>query len=456
MYAEPQVFNFATPQLGKLGLNVIVGQNNSGKSTALAILKELFQQSPDFILDSMSRVGESDPVVKLQARFGGEQETIICDRRTEGFYVKTIEGMEEAQSTARRFQLRKRVRFLPSRRSWTDRFNRTAKQSKDQMEVQLFDLPRTQEAQLGSILSSIVRDGEKAKFDAVLRRVIPDVLDWGVNRFRDEDYIEYKSPAGRYHALGLLGEGLASVFRMTYTLFSSQPNDVVILDEPELSLHPEAQKSLYLLLRELSVDRQVIIATHSPYMVNWEDLGRGARLFRVGLNKAGSARVYCLSEAAIRNVLPAVEGDLRNRKNFDVLAKEVFFRQEVLFCEGQEDVLYTENYLNTCGRPPLPMFGYGSGGDSLIRKWLVLARDLGIRAAALYDANVQTEAESVAAQFEGDENVNIWILPTGDIRDKVFNGEARRGVFSTRGEINPEFRDQFDRLINTIHYWLNA
>ena len=69
---------------------------------------------------------------------------------------------------------------------------------------------------------------------------MPDVIDWGMNRFMEQDYIEYKSPSGRVHALSLLGEGLSSVFRMTYTLYSSKPGDVIILDEPELSLHPDA------------------------------------------------------------------------------------------------------------------------------------------------------------------------------------------------------------------------
>jgi predicted ATP-dependent endonuclease of OLD family len=455
-YAEPQTLVFALPEGGKIGLNVIVGQNNSGKSTALSIMKEFFHQSQDFIHDSMSRVGDKSPVVELNVRFDQETERMVCEERTAGFFVKIVDGRNVEQSETRRNQLRNRVRFLPSRRSWSDRFNRATKQNKQQLEDQLFNLQRNQEAQLGAILSSIIRDGQKPAFDKILMRVMPDVVDWGVNTFMEQDYIEYKSPTGNVHALSLLGEGFSSVFRMTYTLFSSKPGDVVILDEPELSLHPDAQKSLYSLLSELAKDRQIIIATHSPYMVNWVDLGRGARLFRVGLGKDGAAKVNCLSEAAITDVMPAVEGDIRNRKNFDVLAKEVFFRSRVVFCEGQEDVLFIENYLNTEGREPLPLFGYGSGGDSLIGKWLVLASDLGIRAAAIYDANVADEAQRVEDLLKDNHEAKIWILPSNDIRDKHRGEILERGIFNTKGEINLEFRPDFDAMLNEIDEWLKA
>lgn len=455
-YAEPRSWDFALPDGESIGLNVIVGQNNSGKSTALSVMKELFHQSQDFIHDSMSRVGDNAPVVKLDVLFDQGDETVFCEERTAGFFVKVIEGKDVRQSEGRRNQLRNRVRFLPSRRSWSDRFDRSTKQNKQQLEEQLFNLQRNQEAQLGFILSTIIRDGQKDEFDKILMRVMPDVVDWGVNRFLDQDYIEYKSPSGNVHALSLLGEGFSSVFRMTYTLFSSQPGDVVILDEPELSLHPDAQKSLYNLLSELAVDRQIIIATHSPYMVNWEDLGRGARLFRVGLGKAGTAKVTHLSKAAIQDVMPAVDGDIRNRKNFDVLAKEVFFRSRVVFCEGQEDVLFIENYVAGANREPLPLFGYGSGGDSWIAKWLVLATDLGIRAAAVYDGNVAAAAERVATHFKDNPDVRVWVLPADDIRDKERDGTVQLGIFNTKGEINSDFQADFDAMLEEIEQWLNG
>jgi hypothetical protein len=44
-----------------------------------------------------------------------------------------------------------------------------------------------------------------------------------------------------------------------------------LIDEPELDLHPQMQKKLALLLSEEAKTRQIIVCTHSPYFINWED-----------------------------------------------------------------------------------------------------------------------------------------------------------------------------------------
>ena len=165
-------------------------------------------------------------------------------------------------------------------------------------------------------------------------------------------------------------------------------------------------------------------------MVNWEDLGRGAKLFRVGLDREGSSKIHCLSQQVIQSVMPAVQGDIRNRKLFDVLAKEVFFREKVVFCEGQEDVHYIENYLNASGRASIPLFGYGSGGASWIGKWLDLANDLGITAAAIFDANEKELANLAKVKHKDKDAIRVWILPANDVRDKLQSDGQLRKVFS--------------------------
>jgi predicted ATP-dependent endonuclease of OLD family len=270
----------------------------------------------------------------------------------------------------------------------------------------------------------------------------------------DQDYIAYQNASGRTHALGLLGDGFSSVFRVAYTLFSSTPGSVVVLDEPELSLHPEAQKSLYKLLAELAEDRQIIIATHSPYMVNWSDLAKGARLFRLSLNREGFSRSCMLSSGAVASVLPVVQTDIRNRKLFDVLAKEVFFRSTVVFCEGQEDVHYIENYLEGRGERALPLFGYGSGGASLIDSWLSLAVSLKIRCAAIFDANEVIEADRVARKYSANDEVRIFVLPAEDIRDKEKGDQTLLGVFDRRGQINEKYADAFHEMLAELSAWL--
>ena len=55
----------------------------------------------------------------------------------------------------------------------------------------------------------------------------------------------------------------------------------VVIDEPELSVHPALQKRLMALFLEYSKTHQIIVCTHSPYFVNWEAIVNGANLIRV-------------------------------------------------------------------------------------------------------------------------------------------------------------------------------
>ena len=44
--------------------------------------------------------------------------------------------------------------------------------------------------------------------------------------------------------------------------------DVILLDEPELGLHPSAVGLIGAMIRQISLDRQVIVATQSPLLVD--------------------------------------------------------------------------------------------------------------------------------------------------------------------------------------------
>lgn len=43
---------------------------------------------------------------------------------------------------------------------------------------------------------------------------------------------------------------------------------IIFIDEPEQSLHPQAQRALLEVISEYSSDRQIVIATHSPIFVS--------------------------------------------------------------------------------------------------------------------------------------------------------------------------------------------
>jgi predicted ATPase len=64
-----------------------------------------------------------------------------------------------------------------------------------------------------------------------------------------------------------LSDGTLVLLALITKIFSDS-SDIFFIEEPENSIHPKALYELMKLIRERSVDKQFIITTHSPYLLN--------------------------------------------------------------------------------------------------------------------------------------------------------------------------------------------
>lgn len=66
------------------------------------------------------------------------------------------------------------------------------------------------------------------------------------------------------------GSGEFAVVSLVLRLFSAKPKSLILLDEPEVSLHPGAQKRMMEVLYRVVEEHkhQIILSTHSPVLVN--------------------------------------------------------------------------------------------------------------------------------------------------------------------------------------------
>ena len=254
------------------------------------------------------------------------------------------------------------------------------------------------------------------------------------------------------------GLGVRNIAGFANTLASDIK--VFLIDEPEVSLHPQVQRRLFRKLWELSAGKQIIVSTHSPHFVNWSMVNSG-KVYRFVKDKNGDATVKCIANSTVESLKVIVQSDLKNRKLYDSLSREIFFCDTgVVFCEGQEDVHYIENYLENGVNAPqidLPLFGYGSGGASNINKWLQLADELNIRAVGLYDGDEDINAEQARKQFKDVEGIKVLQIEKPDIRDKYKRDEkgkkikplevVKEGVFKESGDMKPELKVTFDAVL---------
>jgi predicted ATPase len=66
----------------------------------------------------------------------------------------------------------------------------------------------------------------------------------------------------------LAGFGSRQILSIITQIFWSEPGSVIMIEEPEISLHPENQVLLHELFSEaIAEDRQIICSTHSPFFV---------------------------------------------------------------------------------------------------------------------------------------------------------------------------------------------
>ena len=212
-----------------------------------------------------------------------------------------------------------------------------------------------------------------------------------------QNYLKLNS-ADQYHSSDGLGEGIVSLLFIIDSLYDSQKDDLIVIDEPELSLHPAYQRRLARLFAEYAKDRQIVIATHSPYFVDTESILNGAEVARI--HKECNS---CLISQLSRPVADRLEGLLKDSHNPHVLglnAREAFFLEDgVIVLEGQDDVVHypkaldqleAKGLLNSKGSAYLRerFFGWGAGGAHKIERILAVLHDLGFnRVAAVLDKN---------------------------------------------------------------------
>ncbi len=70
--------------------------------------------------------------------------------------------------------------------------------------------------------------------------------------------------------LNQLGSGYEMIFSLIYSYYLSKKGNkklIVLIDEPELHLHPKLQSDFIELLMEFSKDSQIILTTHSPLFI---------------------------------------------------------------------------------------------------------------------------------------------------------------------------------------------
>jgi predicted ATPase len=439
-----QSMEFAIPN-GKHGggLTILTGANNAGKSTVIEALRARSghqNQTPSFTVGARNKHTDSVRITytvngaseEIRSTTKGGSET-IRNTRNDGFHIFVV----------------------PSRRSFNPFFGKNFLSRNDY--INSYGLPSLRSSVLTgfeSRLFTIVKS--PGAFNEVLKRVLPFEPDWTIDQSDQGHYFLKFNFGDSSHTSDGMGEGIVSIFCIIDSLYDSNPGDTVVIDEPELSLHPALQRRLMTLLAEYSADRQIVISTHSPYFVDIEAIVSGAHLVRVK-NTGEGIVIYELEPSSVQDIESLALHNLYNPHTFGLNARELFFLEDkVILVEGQEDVLLYPKIaeqvnLSFAGE----FFGWGVGGADNMPKLCRILKKLGFeKVAGLLDGDRTSCIPDLRKEFPG---YFFGHIPTDDIRTKPTREgrDAVSGLLASDLILKEEYKESVGDLINKVNTYLN-
>lgn len=295
-------------------------------------------------------------------------------------------------------------------------------------------------------------ESKRSAFDSLLVQIIDPPPRWVIETSdRGESYVKCHSRDLAHSSEGL-GDGILNLLFLVDALYDSTKGSVICIDEPELSLHPHFQRRLSRVFAEYAKDRQIIIATHSAHLVDWESIVNGAMIQRVALAQ-DECRVYPITP----DTRSRLAGFLNDRNNPHVLgldASGVFFLDDrIIVVEGQEDV---EGYRRIATQLGIALqgefFGWGTGGAEKMPIIVALLNDLGFcRVAGVLDQDKATVRNELSSKFP---TYCFEVSPAQDIRTRLVrcqNNTLTRGLLDEDARLRPEFEPEVRRIFERIN-----
>lgn len=172
--------------------------------------------------------------------------------------------------------------------------------------------------------------------------------------FRNEGYSVLFQTSFAKYSEAVAGSGEMAVVRLVREVLAAENYSLILLDEPEVSLHPGAQTRLKLFLLDQikSKKHQVVLTSHSPSIVK----GLPKEAIKVFYQNPGNGRFLVKENLTPEEAFFHIEFPVDSRKNIvveDVLAQEIV--SGVLSKMGDE----TKNLFNVKFNP---------GGETVIKK----------------------------------------------------------------------------------------
>ncbi|MBE7439250.1 MAG: AAA family ATPase [Spirochaetales bacterium] len=204
---------------------------------------------------------------------------------------------------------------------------------------------------------------------------------------------------------------------------------IFLIEEPELYLHPQMQRSLYKTLRRISETNQILYVTHSASFVAVPEYQDIVMVHKVG----GRTRVRRSSMSAGAHVLEKL------RKELDPTRSEMFFAARVLVVEGPTERLAFPEYASRMGLDldQANATVVEAGGKRNLKIFAELAASFGIETGLLFDtdssdfANKRDAEAEFNAELEGLRSAGIQVWSVAPNYEGFIRGEMGEAIYQS-------------------------
>lgn len=435
------------------GLTTLVGINNSGKTTIIEAIK-YFNSQPDTISFSTGkRNKKSGDKVIIKYIDSNEKKYSIHTKDSGGSQVEIV-------GTQYVFDIQKAPFVLPSRRHVNYEINGGGFYQSNRWDYVSNELynSKVRKPIIDNYYQRIFNwELNREKFNQLLYKIIDTSINWYIEQNDNGSYfLAFKNENDTIHSSEGIGDGIWSVFTIIDALYDSEDGSIIVIDEPELSLHPLYQKRILELLLEMSKTKQIIIATHSPYFISWESLQNGGILHRIFKTKNGDINVKSLDEEDIKFINGCIK-DFHNPHVWGLEAKELFFLEDnIIIVEGQEDVIAFNKLKEEFSiEINASFFGWGAGGAEKIEKILQILKHLGYeKVIAIYDGDKKELFEGCKAKFHFFEFMCLW---KDDIRDKTARTtQFKEGILDSKFKVKEGTNDKIREFLMKLNEYFKS
>jgi CRISPR-associated exonuclease Cas4 len=219
-----------------------------------------------------------------------------------------------------------------------------------------------------------------------------------------------------------------------------------IFEEPELFLHPQAQRELFASLKDLSqVDNQVLLTTHSSSFVNLED-HKSIVIVHKNDFEEGTTVVQCNEELFLSE-------DNRKRFNLQILVNpdrsEAFFAKKVIIVEGATDKIVIPELARKLGLFKYEYSLLEASGKTQIANYIHLLHCFKLKYIVVYDKDHQAHkldqdrktADKHSEQIEAkiDTQLGSSVVLVNDIEEELgIGGGGKNKPFEALNHISAE------------------